>query len=77
MTKEKQSKKNFNEYEKLMKHKFDLEDRMAKIFNERWKLKNENTKCSLQLRLVEDQVRSMFNRFRIELKEDKKDDTTL
>ena len=62
------SRRNFKEYSALMKHKFDLEDRMAKIFNERWKLNNENTKCVKQLRLVEDQIRSMFKRFRIELK---------
>ena len=73
MTKEKQSKKDFNQYEKLMKHKFDIEDRMAKIHNERWKLNNENTKLGQQLRLVEDQVRSMFSRFRIELKKDKEE----
>ncbi len=68
-----QSKKDFKTYETLMKQKFDLEDRMAKIFNERWKLNKENTKCGMQLKLVEDQVRSMFNRFRIELKEDNKE----
>jgi len=56
----------------LMKNKFDIEDRIAKIFNEKYKLNNENLKCSQQLRLVEDQLRSMFSRIRIELKEDKK-----
>ncbi|KKM92287.1 hypothetical protein LCGC14_1219950 [marine sediment metagenome] len=55
-----------------MKNKFDIEDRIAKIFNEKYKLNNENLKCSQQLRLVEDQLRSMFSRIRIELKEDKK-----
>lgn len=69
------SKKDFNEYETLMHHQFDIEDRMAKIFNEKWKLSNENTKLGLQLRLVEDQIRSMFNRFRVELKVDKEKDT--
>ena len=69
----KQPKKDFKEYETMMKHKFDIEDRMAKIHNERWKLNNENIKLGLQLRLVEDQVRSMFNRFRIELKKDKEE----
>ena len=64
-------KKNFEEYQTLMKQKFDLEDRMAKIFNERWKLNKENTKCGQQLGLVEDQLRNMFDRFRIELKSDK------
>ena len=68
----KQSKKNLNKYENLMKQKFDLQDRMANIFNERWKLNNENTKCSKQLALVEDQVRTIFNRFRVELKKDDK-----
>ncbi len=66
-------KKNLSEYETIMKHKFDIEDRMAKIHNERWKLNNENTKLGQQLRLVEDQVRDMFNRFRIELKKDKEE----
>ncbi len=64
------SKKTFNEYSKLMRQKFDLEDKMAKIFNERWKLNNENIQCSKQLRLVEDQIRLMFSRIRIERKED-------
>ena len=59
------SKKDFNEYQKLMKNKFDLEDRMAHIGNEKWKLNNENTQCGQQLRLVEDQVRQMFNRIRV------------
>ncbi len=67
----KNSKKDFNEYENLMRNKFDIEDRIAKIHNEKWKLNNENVKCGLQLRLVEDQIRSMFNRFRIEIKKDK------
>lgn len=66
----KSSKKDFKDFENLMKNKHDLEDRMAKIFNEKWKLNNENTKCGLQLRLVEDQVRSIFGRFRIELKKE-------
>ncbi len=65
----KANKKDFNEYETIMKHKFDIEDRMAKIHN-------ENTKYSQQLRLVEDQIRSMFNRFRIKLKEKKEENTT-
>ena len=64
------SKKDFNEYNSLMKQKFDLEDRQARIFNERWKLNNENTQCGQQLRLVEDQIRLMFNRMRIEKKEE-------
>ncbi len=58
-------KKDFNEYQKLMKNKFDLEDRMAKIANERWKLNNENTGCGKQLRVVEDQIRIMFDRIRV------------
>ena len=64
------SKKTFNEYSKLMKQKFDIEDRMAKIFNESWKLNNESTQCSKQLRLVEDQIRLMFDRIRIEKEEE-------
>lgn len=64
----KQSKPDFDYLKTLMKNKHDLEDRMAKIFNERWKLNNENLKCGQQLSLVEDQVRHMFGRFRIELK---------
>ena len=54
-------------YPKLMKQKFDLEDRMAKIGNERWRLNNENTKCGQQLRLVEDELRVLFDRMRIEM----------
>lgn len=53
-----------------MKQKFDLEDRMDTIANEKWKLNNENTKCGQQLRVVEDQIRDMFNRMRIELKKE-------
>ena len=60
----------FNQYEKLMKQKYDLEDRMDKIYNEKWKLNNENTKCGQQLRLVEDQIRLMFHRMRVKLKEE-------
>ena len=70
MSEKKQPKKDFNQYETLMKHKFDIEDRMVKIANEKWKLNNENMKCGRQLRLVEDQVRNMFNRFRVKLKEE-------
>ncbi len=66
----KNSKKDFDHYETLMKHKFDLEDRMAKIHNERWKLNNENLKKGQQLRLVEDQLRNMFDRFRVEMKKE-------
>ena len=54
-------------YPQLMKQKFDLEDRMAKIGNERWRLNNENTKCGQQLRLVEDELRVLFDRMRVEL----------
>jgi len=67
------SKQDFNEYRTLMKNKFDIEDRMAKIHNERWKLNNENTKCGQQLRLVEDQIRSLFSRVRINLMKDEND----
>ncbi len=67
---DKQPKKDFRYYQTLMKNKFDLEDRMAKIHNERWKLNNENIKCEQQLRLVEDQLRGMFQRIRIETKKD-------
>lgn len=67
----KMSKKNSKEYDSLMKQKHDLEDRMANIFNAKWKLSNENTKLGLQLRVVEDQLRSLFGRVRIELKKDK------
>ncbi len=70
MPEKKQSRKDYNHYETLMKHKFDLEDRQAKIHNERWKLNNENTKCGQKLRLVEDQLRGMFKRFRIEMKKE-------
>ncbi len=49
----KQPKLDYKHLQTLMRHKHDLEDRMAKIFNERWKLNNENTKCGKQLRLVE------------------------
>ena len=73
MTKEKQSKQTFEDFKTLMKNKHDLEDRMANIENERWKLNNENLKCSQQLRIVEDQVRSLFNRIRIGLKKDKEE----
>ena len=34
MSGKKQSKKNFEEYEQLMKQKFDWEDRQVKIFNQ-------------------------------------------
>jgi len=57
------------DYDFLMKQKFDIEDRQAKIYNERWKLNNENTKLGQQLRLVEDQLRDLFNRVRVELKQ--------
>ena len=67
------SKKDFEEYQDLMKDKFDLEDRMAKITNERWRLNNENTKCGQQLRIVEDQLRGIFNRIRIELEQNKEE----
>jgi len=70
MTKEKPSRKGFEDYQSLMKQKFDLEDRMDTIANEKWKLNNENTKCGQQLRVVEDQIRDMFNRMRIELKKE-------
>ena len=70
MSKEKQTRKNFNEYQKLMRQKFDLEDRKANIYNEKWKLTNENAQCSKQLMLVEDQIRLMFNRMRIEKEEE-------
>ena len=70
MPKEKQPKQDFKYYSTLMKSKFDLEDRMDRIHNERWKLNNENTKCGQQLRLVEDQLRNMFQRFRIEKKKE-------
>ena len=70
MGEKKQSKKDFNEYEVLMKQKFDLEDRQAHIFNEKWKLNNENTRCGQQLAIVEDQIRIMFDRMRIELKKE-------
>ena len=56
-----------------MKDKFDLEDRMAKITNEKWRLNNENTKCGQQLRVVEDQLRGIFNRIRIELEQNKEE----
>ncbi len=64
-------KKGLDEYTKLMKQKFDLEDRMARIGNLKWKLNNENVQCGQQLKLVEDQVRLMFNRMRVENEEDK------
>ena len=64
------SKKDFNEYSSLMKQKFDIEDRMAKIGNEKWKLNNENVRCGQQLKLVEDQIRLMFNRMRVENEEE-------
>ncbi len=70
MPEEKKNKLDFEHLQTLMKTKHDLEDRKAHIFNERWKLNNENTKCSQQLRLVEDQIRSMFGRVRIEEKKD-------
>lgn len=70
MKQQNQSKKCFGDYQNLMKQKFDLEDRMDTIANERWKLNNENTKCGQQLRIVEDQIRDMFNRIRIELNKD-------
>ena len=60
----KQSKPDFKYLQTLMRNKHDIEDKMAKIFNERWKLNNENSKCGQQLRLVEDQVRHMIGRFR-------------
>lgn len=66
----KNTKKDYEVYQNLMSNKFDLEDRMAKIFNERWKLNNENTQCARQLRLTEDELRLFFKRKRIELKED-------
>ena len=59
--------KDFDLYQKLMKQKFDLEDRMAKIGNERWRLNNENTKCGGQLRIVEDELRVLFDRMRVEM----------
>jgi len=68
----KQSKQSLSEYESLMKQKFDTEDRMDTIANERWRLNNENLKCSQQLRLIEDQIRLMFNRMRVELKKEVK-----
>ena len=64
------SKKDFNEYENLMKQKFDWEDKKVKIFQEITKLKNENLHCGQQLRLVEDQLRLFFNRARLEIKEE-------
>ena len=69
--KEKKNKVDFDYLQTLMKHKHEFEDRMAQIFNERWKLNNENTKCGQQLRVVEDQMRDMFGRYRIELKKEK------
>ena len=66
-----EQKKDKSDYDFLMKQEFDIEDRMAHIYNERWKLNNENTKLSLKLILVKDQIRSLFGRFRIELKKDK------
>ncbi len=65
------AKKNLDEYDFLMKQQFDIEDRMAHIYNERWKLNNENTTLGKKLRLVQDQIRSIFNRFRVELKKPK------
>ncbi|KKK58079.1 hypothetical protein LCGC14_3048040 [marine sediment metagenome] len=70
------SKKDFKYHQSLMNQKFDWEDKKVKVFQDIRKLKNEDLHCSQQLRLVEDQIRSMFNRFRIKLKEKKEENTT-
>lgn len=66
----KTKKKTFENYDKLMDDKFNLEDRMANIANERWRLNNENIKCGQSLRVIEDQLRSMFKRIRIDIKKE-------
>ncbi len=66
-------KEKFKEYQRLMNQKYDLEDRMAKIYNEKFELNNKNIKCGQQLKIVEDQIRLMFHRIRIELKKDKEE----
>ena len=71
MVEPKKNKVDYEFLQTLMRNKHNIEDRQAKIFNERWKLNNENTKCSQQLRLVEDQVRNMFGRIRVTLKKEK------
>ena len=63
------TKKGFDEYQALMKQKFDWEDKKVKVFQDIRKLKNEDLHCSQQLRLVEDQLRLFFNRKRIEIQE--------
>ena len=71
MSKEKQSKKDFDEYQRITKQKFDLEDKITTIRHNVWEERNEVLQTLRQLRLVEDQLRIFFNRERLEFKEDK------
>ena len=63
------SKKDFNEYQRITKQKFDLEDKITTIRHNMWEEKNEVLQTLMQLRLVEDQLRAFFNRQRLEFKE--------
>jgi hypothetical protein len=64
------NKKEFNEYQNLMKQKFDLEDKMKTIGHDIWLKKNENIQAGKQLALVEDQLRLFFDRKRLEFDEE-------
>ena len=64
------SKKDFNEYQKLMKDKFDLEDKIKTIGHDRWLKKNQLIQAGRQLALVEDQLRLFFDRKRLEFEEE-------
>jgi len=66
----KNSKKDFNEYQRITKQKFDLEDKITTIRHNVWEEKNEVLQTLRQLRLVEDQLRLFFNRQRLEFKEE-------